>query len=104
MRVNVVGQTVRGFGEKVVGLNLELAGTILRNERLKDAGRNLEDAGGDRLRAVEEEVKAAGRQAEAKQHEARQAAEQRGGGNGRGRKTASDPSPTRAAAETAKGA
>jgi uncharacterized protein YjbJ (UPF0337 family) len=103
MRVNVVGQVVRGFGEKVVGLNLELAGTIFGNERLRNAGRNLEDAGGERLQAVEEEVKGAGRQAQAKQHEAREAAQQRGGGDG-GRTTGAKPSPARAAAESTKGA
>lgn len=103
MRVNVVSQVVRGFGEKVVGLNMELVGTIVGSERLRNAGRDLEDAGGERLQAVEEEAKAAGRQAQAKQHETREAAQQRGGGNG-GRSTGAKPSAGRAAAEGAKGA
>src|SRR4051812_45812477 len=46
-----------GIGEKVFGLSAEIAGTIFGNERLRDKGRQLGDAGTERLQAVEEAVK-----------------------------------------------
>src|SRR2546421_127842 len=66
-----------GIGEKVVGLSAEIAGTILGNGRLRDRGRQLGEAGTERLQAVEEEVKSAGRQAEARAHETKQRTHQR---------------------------
>ena len=59
LRVREIGQVGVGFGEKVAGLGLEFVGTVVGNERLKDSGRQLEEAANERLRAVEEEVKAA---------------------------------------------
>jgi len=102
LRVREVAQVGRAFGEKSAGLSLELFGTIVGNSRLKDSGRQLGEAGNERLRAVQEEAKAAGRQAEAKAHETKQRAYQKD--NGRSKGPGGDPSPGRAVAETAKGA
>lgn len=105
LRVQEIGQVAVGFGEKVFGLSLELAGTVMGNERLRDRGRSFEEAGDERLRSAEEEIKAAARQAEAKTHEAKQRAAQAGdGGRGSRKSPGTDPSGPRAAAETAKGA
>lgn len=102
LRVRDAAQVVRGFGEKVVGLNLEVAGTLLGNDRLSDRGRSFEKAGGERIRAAEEETKATARQAEARFHESKQRAYQ--SDPGPTKSPGRDPSPGRAAAESAKGA
>ena len=102
LRVRDAAQVARGIGEKVVGLNLEVAGTLLGSERLRDRGLSYEKAGDERLRAAEEEAKAAGRQAEARTHETRQRARQ--SDPGPTKSPGRDPSPARAAAESTKGA
>lgn len=103
LRIRELTQAVRGFGEKLVGLNLEMVGTLVGNDRLKNTGRDLGDAGSERLRATEEEIKAAARQAEAKGHETRQRAFQSGDGRSRDTGVGDDPSAARAAAESVKG-
>lgn len=101
--IKSVTETVRGLGEKVVGLNLEVAGTIFRNDRLREGGRHLGAAGDERLSAGREDTKAAGRQAEAKVHEREQQAHQSGSTRS-AKSPGTDPSARRAAAESAKGA
>ena len=54
--VREVTQVTRAFGEKTVGIGLELVGTFSGNERLRDSGRQLEESANERLRAVEEEA------------------------------------------------
>ena len=103
LRVREVAEVARAFGEKVVGVNLEFAGTLFGNERMRDRGRSFEKAGDERLRAAEEEVKGMARQAEAKAHEAKQRVHQ-SDRDGARRAPGNDPSAGRAVAEAAKGA
>lgn len=70
--VREVTQVTRAFGEKTVGIGLELVGTFAGNERLRDSGRQLEESANERLRAVEEETKSAARQAKARAAETKQ--------------------------------
>ncbi|HLW17297.1 MAG TPA: hypothetical protein VKV69_08080 [Actinomycetota bacterium] len=65
-----------GLADKAVGLAFEVAGTITGNERLKESGRDRQDAGTEKLRAVEEEVKATRRRAGAEIAQTRQKAHQ----------------------------
>jgi hypothetical protein len=104
LRVREVTQVGRAFGEKSVGMSLELFGTIVGNDRLKDSGRQLEEAANERLRAVEEEAKAASRQTQARAHETKQRAYQSDDQMSKDKGPGTDPSAGRAAAETAKGA
>jgi uncharacterized protein YjbJ (UPF0337 family) len=71
-----VGQLGMGLADKAVGLVFEAAGTVTGNERLKGAGRARQDAGSERLMAVEEETKSTSREAEAEAQEQRQKAHQ----------------------------
>lgn len=103
LRVRDVAEVARGFGEKVVGVNLEFAGTLFGNDRLRDRGRSFEKAGDERLRAAEEETKAVARQAQAKAHESKQRVHQ-SDRDGARREPGRDPSAGRAVAESAKGA
>jgi uncharacterized protein YjbJ (UPF0337 family) len=101
--VREVTQVGRAFGEKTVGMSLELFGTVVGNDRLKDSGRQLEESANERLRAIEEEFKSASRQAQAKAHETKQRAYQNRDKRSNGKGVGDDPSAKRAAAETVKG-
>jgi len=93
-----------GLADKTVGLVFEVAGTVVGNERLKDAGRDRQDAGTERLRAVEEDVKATRRRAGAKIAESRQKANQPAGKRSSGRSFFEEDNAFEATAEKAKGA
>src|SRR5687768_6846629 len=92
---------VLGLGEKTFGLVLEAAGTITGNERLCESGRRYEEAGSERLSAVQEEAKATTRMGRARAAEARERSFQDDPGP---RRSGSEPSGARAAGEGAKGA
>lgn len=104
LRVRDVAQVGRAFGEKSFGVGLELFGTVVGNDRLKDSGRQLEEAANERLRSIEEEAKSASRQAQARAHETKQRAYQSGDQMSKDKGPGADPSAGRATAETAKGA
>jgi uncharacterized protein YjbJ (UPF0337 family) len=67
-----ISQLGMGLADKTIGLVFEATGTIVGSERLKEAGRTRQEAGTERLMAVEEETKATSRSAEAKAQERRQ--------------------------------
>ncbi len=67
-----ISQLGMGLADKTIGLVFEATGTIVGSERLKEAGRTRQQAGSERLIAVEEETKATSRSAEAKAQEQRQ--------------------------------
>src|ERR1041384_8410469 len=66
------GEVGMGLADKTIGLVFELTGTIAGSERLKDAGRARQEAGSERLMAVEEETKATSRATDARGQEERQ--------------------------------
>jgi len=76
LKVNDVKDVGRGIADKTVGLVFEVAGTVTGNDRLKQAGRDRQDAGTERLTSVEEEAKATSRAGEARAQESRQRAHQ----------------------------
>ena len=93
-----------GLADKAVGLVLEVAGTVAGNERLKDAGRDRQEAGTERLRAVEEEAKATRRRTAAEIAESRQKANQPADKRSSGNKISEQDNAFEATAEKAKGA
>jgi uncharacterized protein YjbJ (UPF0337 family) len=92
-----------GIGDKVVGLMMEAAGTFTGSDRLKDAGRVREEAGDERLTALEEEVKAGARKARAVAGERRQQAFQDPSDRSTRSRIGEDASAGHGAAERAKG-
>ncbi len=93
-----------GLADKAVGLVFEVAGTISGNERLKEAGRHRQDAGTEKLRAVEEEVKATRGRVGAEIAENRQKANQPADRRSIGRSISDQDNPLEATAERVKGA
>ncbi len=63
---------VRGFVDKLVGLNKELVGAVMKNERLQDEGEAQQARGSESLKALRQEAKAEAKEAKARAHEARQ--------------------------------
>lgn len=92
-----------GLADKAVGLVFEVAGTIAGNERLKEAGRDRQESGTEKLRAVEEEVKATRRRTSAKIAESRQRANQPVDKRSAGPDLSDQDSPLEAASEKVKG-
>lgn len=72
LKLSDVSQLGMGLADKSIGLMFEAAGTIVGSERLKEAGRARQEAGSERLMAVEEETKSTSRAAEAEAQESRQ--------------------------------
>ncbi|HVA59496.1 MAG TPA: CsbD family protein [Mycobacteriales bacterium] len=68
---------IRGISDKVVGLGKEIFGSALGNDRLKRSGQLQQDAGTERLKALEEQTKAEARGGQAKTAETRERAAQR---------------------------
>jgi uncharacterized protein YjbJ (UPF0337 family) len=101
LRVRDAAQVGAGIGEKVFGLSLEVAGTLIGNERMRDRGRRWGEAGTERLRAVEEEIASASRRAEARAHEAKERTYRSGRSSNRG--PGEGASAPRAAAESVEG-
>ena len=78
MRIgNVELDHVRGLGDKFVGLGKELAGTVIGNDRLQDAGEAQQARGTESLKALRQEAKAEAKEAKARANEARQRTAQR---------------------------
>ena len=65
-----------GLVDKVVGLGKEIAGTVLNQDRLRKAGQVQQDKGTERLKAVQSQAEAQGKQAKAATAESRQRAAQ----------------------------
>jgi uncharacterized protein YjbJ (UPF0337 family) len=93
-----------GLADKTVGLLFEVAGTIAGNRRLKDAGRDRQEAGTEKLRAVEEEIKATRRRTAAEINESRQRSHQPVNKRSAGPGLSEQDSPLEATAEKVKGA
>jgi uncharacterized protein YjbJ (UPF0337 family) len=68
---------LRGFGEKVVGLNKEFIGAIVGNEKLEKEGEAQQAKATQKLKALREEVKAQGHEAKAEALEEKEKAAQR---------------------------
>jgi uncharacterized protein YjbJ (UPF0337 family) len=103
LKVADLKELTAGVADKTVGLALEIAGTVAGNERLKQAGRERQDAGAERLMAVEEEAKATSRAAEAKAQESRQKSHQPASARSPGRDFEDQDSAAAATAERIKG-
>jgi uncharacterized protein YjbJ (UPF0337 family) len=56
---------LRGVGDKVIGLNKELIGTLVGSERLQEAGEAQQEKATEQLKALREEAKAQGHEAKA---------------------------------------
>jgi len=96
-------QVGMGIADKTIGLVFELTGTLSGSERLKDAGRARQEAGSERLMAVEEETKATSRAAEARGQEQRQKRHQDPEHRSSGRSIGDQASIASGAAEKVKG-
>jgi uncharacterized protein YjbJ (UPF0337 family) len=68
---------LRGIGDKFLGLNKELIGTVVGNERLEREGEAQQDRAAEQLRALRKEVEAEGKEAKARVFEQREKAAQR---------------------------
>jgi uncharacterized protein YjbJ (UPF0337 family) len=103
LKVSDVKEATQGVADKAVGLLLEVAGTFASNDRLKQAGRDRQDAGRERLEALEEETKASSRASEAKMKEQRQKSYQPADRRTSGRDIGEQDSAAAATAEKIKG-
>jgi len=104
LKVTDVKEVGVGFADKTIGLFLEVTGTLAGNERLKDAGRDRQEAGTEKLRAVEEELKATRRRTAAEIQESGQKIHQPADRRSTGRRFDDRASIGSAAAEKVKGA
>ena len=68
---------VRGFADKLVGLNMEWVGTVINNDRLQEAGEAQQARGTESLKPLRQEAKAQAKEAKARANEARQRTAQR---------------------------
>jgi len=68
---------VRGFVDKLVGLNKELIGAVVDNDRLQEEGEAQQARGTESLKALRQEAKAEAKEAKARANEARQRTAQR---------------------------
>jgi len=68
---------VRGLGDKFVGLGKEVAGTVIGNDRLQEAGEAQQSRGAESLKALRKQVKAQTKEAKADTFEQQQKAAQR---------------------------
>jgi uncharacterized protein YjbJ (UPF0337 family) len=103
LKVRDARQLGKGLADKTIGLAFEAVGTLTGNERLKESGRTRQDAGTERLMAVEEDAKATSRATEAKTQEQRQKLHQAPDKRSSGRSIAGQPSIAGGAAEKVKG-
>ena len=74
---NIDLNKLRGLGDKFVGLNKEVLGTILGNERLQQQGEAQQERAGEELKALRKEAEAQAKEAKADTFEQRQKAAQR---------------------------
>jgi len=78
MRIGTVElDHVRGLGDKFVGLGKELAGTVIGNEKLQEAGEAQQARGTESLKALRKQAKAQSKQAKAETFEQQEKAAQR---------------------------
>ncbi|MGZ4121495.1 MAG: hypothetical protein ACXVQS_12625 [Actinomycetota bacterium] len=104
LKVQDIKEVGVGIADKTIGLLVEVTGTLAGNERLKESGRDRQEAGKEKLLAVEEEAKATRRRAAARTEEARQRSHQEPGQRSGGERILSrEASPGAAAAERVKG-
>jgi uncharacterized protein YjbJ (UPF0337 family) len=68
---------VRGLGDKFVGLGKELAGTVVGNDKLQEAGEAQQARGTESLKALRKQAKAQTKEAKADVFEQQQKAAQR---------------------------
>jgi len=74
---NVDLNKLRGIGDKFVGLNKELFGTIVGNDRLVQDGEAQQERATQELKALRKEAEAQAKEAKAEALEQRQKAAQR---------------------------
>ena len=74
---NIDLNKLRGLGDKFVGLNKEVLGTILGNERLQKQGEAQQERANEELKALRKEAEAQAKEAKADALEQRQKAAQR---------------------------
>ena len=67
----------RGLGDKVIGLNKEVIGTLVNNDRLQEAGEAQQAKGSEALKALKKEAEAEARERKADTFEQRQKLAQR---------------------------
>ena len=68
---------LRGIGDKFVGLNKELVGALIGNERLQQEGEAQQEKAAEQLKALRLEAKAVAKESKAEALEQRQKAAQR---------------------------
>jgi uncharacterized protein YjbJ (UPF0337 family) len=74
---NIDLNKLRGIGDKFVGLNKELVGTIIGNEKLQQEGTAQQERATEELKGLRQEAKAQAKEAKADALEQRQKAAQR---------------------------
>jgi uncharacterized protein YjbJ (UPF0337 family) len=104
LKVTDVKELGVGLADKTIGLVIEFTGTLAGSQRLKQAGRDRQEAGSERLKALEEETRATSRATEAELQESRQKAYQPPSKRSAGRDIGEQDSAAAAATEKAKGA
>ncbi|MDQ6697337.1 MAG: CsbD family protein [Actinomycetota bacterium] len=72
--LNIDLKQLRGLTDKAFGLNKELLGTVLGNERLADEGEAQQEKATHELKALRADIKAAAERAEVETQEGRQRA------------------------------
>jgi len=78
MRVgNVELNHLRGLGDKFVGLGKEVAGTVIGNDSLQEAGEAQQARGAENLKALRKQAKAQAKEAKAESFEQQEKAAQR---------------------------
>jgi uncharacterized protein YjbJ (UPF0337 family) len=68
---------LRGIGDKFVGLNKELVGTLIGNEKLQQEGEAQQERAAEELKGLRKEAEAQSKEAKAEALEQRQKAAQR---------------------------
>ena len=68
---------LRGLGDKFVGLGKELAGTVIGNDSLQEAGEAQQARGTESLKALRKQAKAQAKEAKAESFEQQEKAAQR---------------------------
>jgi uncharacterized protein YjbJ (UPF0337 family) len=68
---------LRGIGDKFVGLNKELVGTIIGNDKLQQEGEAQQERAAEELKGLRKEAEAQAKEAKAEALEQRQKAAQR---------------------------
>jgi uncharacterized protein YjbJ (UPF0337 family) len=68
---------LRGLFDKVVGLQKEVVGSVINNDRLVDEGEAQQKKGTESLKALRQQAKAEAKEAKAEAYEAKQRTAQR---------------------------